>query len=82
MDIKVYGQPDPEDQALREAIIRFVASKGLSVMTLLCYPRKPLHARNCQRPGSLTYEFIVGDNVAYAARQERDGKITCPLQGS
>lgn len=78
MKVKVYGQLDA-DNSLYEAVVAFAEAKGTQELVVVAHQRKPLGARHCQMPGSLTYDLLLDGKVA-AARQAASGTISCPLK--
>jgi hypothetical protein len=73
MSVTLYGVPDP-DPTLLDAVIEWLGDRDAMI---LCHQRKPIDARPCQYPGLLRYEIVI-NGTAYAAYQERNGKIYLP----
>lgn len=68
--VKTYGKSDP-DMAAENLLMQML--KGLDVQSILLHQRKPIDARHCQLPGSLTVQAVLRDGRVITVRQNKVG---------
>ena len=67
---KTYGKPD-EDQTAQRLLETLVSGKDVDYFVL--NPRKPINARPCQLPGSLTVQAVLVGGEVITVRQYKVG---------
>lgn len=68
--MKVYGKSD-EDKSAENLLMSLIA--GEDVQYVMLHARKPINARPCQLPGSLTVQALLVDGRVISVRQNKVG---------
>lgn len=70
-EIKEYGPPDPDTTAA-DTLKKLI--EGQDVKYILHHARKPMNARACQLPGSVTVQAVLNNSTAViTVRQHKPG---------